>query len=74
MLLRSIKAFLTEHDLLPSQFGRRVVGDPRFVFDLRKGRTPRRDTEVRVRAWMQGFAEGRQCARSSSAAVARTRT
>jgi hypothetical protein len=28
------------------------------VLDLRMGRTPRRDTELRTRAWMQGFAVG----------------
>jgi hypothetical protein len=29
-----------------------VVGDPRFVRDLRNGREPRDDTAARVHAWL----------------------
>lgn len=59
MLLWSIEAFLREHALPPSNLGRAAVGDPRFVFDLRRGRTPRPATERRVRDWMRAYAEGR---------------
>ncbi|WP_420810173.1 hypothetical protein [Erythrobacter colymbi] len=41
-----------------TRFGRLAAHDPRFVLDLRLGRTPRRDTELRTRAWMQGYSAG----------------
>ena len=40
-----------------TKFGRLAAHDPRFVLDLRMGRTPRRETELRTRAWMQGYAD-----------------
>lgn len=58
MLLRSIEIFLREHDMLPSTFGREAANDPRFVFDLRNGRTPRPATERRVRDWMREYTAG----------------
>lgn len=57
MLLRTIETFLQDHRLPPTKFGRLAAHDPRFVLDLRMGRTPRRDTELRTRAWMQGYAD-----------------
>jgi hypothetical protein len=56
MLLRTIETFLREHDLPATKFGRLAAHDPRFVLDLRMGRTPRRETELRTHAWMQGYA------------------
>ncbi|TAD81914.1 MAG: hypothetical protein EAY70_04240 [Sphingomonadales bacterium] len=56
MLLRTIETFLREHAMPATKFGRLVAHDPRFVLDLRMGRTPRRETELRTRAWMQGYA------------------
>jgi hypothetical protein len=58
MLLRTIETFLRAHAMPATKFGRLAAHDPRFVLDLRMGRTPRRDTELRTRAWMQGFADG----------------
>jgi hypothetical protein len=58
MLIRTIEAFLREHALPASNLGRAAVGDPRFVFDLRRGRTPRPGTEQRVRDWMRAYAAG----------------
>jgi hypothetical protein len=58
MLIRSIETFLREHAMPATKFGRLAAHDPRFVLDLRMGRTPRRDTELRTRAWMQGYAQG----------------
>lgn len=58
MLLRTVETFLRTHNLPATKFGRLAVHDPRFVLDLRMGRTPRRDTELRTRAWMQGYAAG----------------
>lgn len=58
MLLRIIENFLRAHAMPATRFGRLAARDPRFVLDLRMGRTPRRDTELRTRAWMQGYADG----------------
>jgi len=32
----------------PTRFGRDAVNDPRFVFDLRRGREPRQQTVERI--------------------------
>ena len=53
ILLREIEKFLRHNDTAPTRFGRDVVGDPRFVFDLRNGRDPRPSTEARVRAYLE---------------------
>ena len=66
MLLRSIESFLRAHNLPATKFGRLAAHDPRFVLDLRMGRTPRRETELRTRAWMQGYAD-RAAAEAGSA-------
>ena len=52
-LLRDVERFLRRSDVAPTRFGREVVGDPRFVFDLRNGRDPRPRTEARVRAYLE---------------------
>jgi len=57
MLLRTIETFLRAHAMPATKFGRLAAHDPRFVLDLRMGRTPRRDTELRTRAWMQGYSD-----------------
>lgn len=36
-----------------TRFGREAVRDPRFVFDLRRGREPRPGTIERVRAFLE---------------------
>lgn len=59
MLLQSIETFLLQHNLPATKFGRLAANDPRFVLDLRKGRTPRPETENRLTAWMQAYAEGK---------------
>ncbi|WP_301751600.1 hypothetical protein [uncultured Erythrobacter sp.] len=56
MLLRTIEIFLRTHAMPATKFGRLAAHDPRFVLDLRMGRIPRPDTELRIRAWMQGYA------------------
>ena len=38
--LALIEAMLVTAGEAPSRFGRRVCGDPRLVFDLRRGRQP----------------------------------
>ncbi len=52
VLLREIEHHLRATQLSAAKFGRTVMGDPRFVFDLRKGREPRGRTERKVRAYM----------------------
>lgn len=52
-LLREIENFLRRSEVAPTRFGREVVGDPRFVFDLRNGRDPRPQTIARVLAWLE---------------------
>ena len=56
-LLREIEKFLRRSDTAPTRFGRDVVGDPRFVFDLRNGRDPRPQTVKRVRAYLEAVAQ-----------------
>ena len=52
-LLRDVEKYLRRSDVPPTRFGREVVGDPRFVFDLRNGRDPRPATVARVRAYLE---------------------
>lgn len=49
-LLPVVERHLRAHCVPPSRFGRLVTGDPRFVFDLRRGREPRAATRDRVLA------------------------
>ena len=52
-LLREVEKFLMRKAVPPARFGRDAVNDPRFVFDLRKGREPRERTSRRVRAYLE---------------------
>lgn len=54
-LLGAIEKHLRRTGTAPTRFGREVVGDPRFVNDLRRGREPRAGTVRRVRAYLEGF-------------------
>jgi hypothetical protein len=47
-LLLTVERHLRRAAMPPSRFGREVAGDPRFVFDLRRGREPRPATCRRV--------------------------
>lgn len=47
-LLQRIEAFLLASGESPSAFGTRVCGDPRLVFDLRRGRRPRSALRARL--------------------------
>jgi hypothetical protein len=57
MLIRRIERFLRETDMPWTKFGRLAVHDPRFVEDLRNGRTPRPKTERRVEHFMNIYQE-----------------
>ncbi|MCA1654362.1 MAG: hypothetical protein LC656_09370 [Sphingomonadales bacterium] len=52
-LLRDIERYIRNKDTTAARFGRDVVRDPRFVFDLRNGREPRPSTEARVRQFLE---------------------
>ena len=47
-LLSEVEKFIRIRHIPPTRFGREAVGDPRFVFDLRRGREPRPATVRRV--------------------------
>ena len=51
-LLMTVERHLRRAAVPPSRFGREVAGDPRFVFDLRRGREPRPATVDRVLAFI----------------------
>jgi 2,4-dienoyl-CoA reductase-like NADH-dependent reductase (Old Yellow Enzyme family) len=52
-LLREIEKHLRRTGTPPTAFGRAVVKDPRFVFDLRNGREPREKTVRLVQAYLE---------------------
>ena len=57
MLIRKIEVFLRQTNMPPTKFGRLATHDPRFVLDLRNGRTPRARTERRVKHFMNEYRE-----------------
>ncbi|AKQ42405.1 hypothetical protein CP97_10770 [Aurantiacibacter atlanticus] len=57
MLIRKIEVFLRHTQMPPTKFGRLATSDPRFVLDLRNGRTPRPDTEKKVEHFMNKYRE-----------------
>ena len=54
-LLDRIEIHLIKYRISATRFGRRAVGDPRFVLDLRAGRRPRRRTLERLNAYLGQF-------------------
>lgn len=59
-LLDRIERHLKESHMSATRFGRRAVGDPRFVLDLRMGRKPRRRTLEKVEAYLASRSPGRR--------------
>lgn len=51
-LLPRIENYLDRTAIAPTRFGRDFAGDPRFVLDLRQGRTPRRRVRARLVAFL----------------------
>lgn len=51
----TIEAYLRRHDMSPAGFGQRSLGDPCFVADLARGRSPSLRTADKVLVFM-GFA------------------
>ncbi len=50
--LAEIERFLSERAIEATSLGKQALGDPSFVFDLRKGRSPSARTIDKVREWM----------------------
>jgi len=48
-----VEAYLATSGMDATSFGRAALNDPRFVFDLRKGRAPSIKTVDRVIEWMR---------------------
>lgn len=57
MLLRQVEKFLRETGMPWTKFGRLAAHDPRFVEDLRNGRTPRPATERRIAQFITDYRE-----------------
>jgi hypothetical protein len=57
MLIRKIEVFLRRTGMPATKFGRLAAQDPRFVLDLRMGRSPRTRTERRVEHFMNIYQE-----------------
>lgn len=55
LLLLRIERFLVRTRMRATRFGREAMRDPRFVFDLRQGRTPKPRTVKRVLAWLHRY-------------------
>ena len=52
-LLDRIECHLRESRMSATRFGRRAVGAPRFVLDLRAGREPRKQTIEKVEQYLK---------------------
>ena len=52
-LLDRIEGHLRESRMSATRFGRRAVGGPRFVLDLRAGREPRKQTIEKVEQYLK---------------------
>ena len=57
-LLNRIEHHLLATGVTATRFGRAVVGDPRFVEDLRAGRNPRDRTIAKVAHYLDQLASG----------------
>jgi hypothetical protein len=53
-MLYEIERFMRIKQVPPTRFGREAVNDPRFVFDLRRGRAMGKRMQARVEAYLNG--------------------
>jgi hypothetical protein len=61
---KRVEAFLAAHRFKPTEFGRQAVGDPSFVLNLRRGRSPTLATADKVVSFMASFeASGQRSSR-----------
>jgi hypothetical protein len=56
-LLPRIEQYLRKTGKTASRFGKDVAGDPRLVFDMRRGRAPLRNLSNRIEALLIGAAQ-----------------
>lgn len=56
--LKDIERFIKKQKMSASAFGEQFTGSPKFVFDLRKGRSPNLDMVDRITVKMKIFQEG----------------
>lgn len=54
-LVADIDAFVAASGMSPITFGRKALGDPHFVRDLKEGRRVWPETEDKVRAFMRDY-------------------
>ncbi len=52
-LSSDLESYLASTGMTPTMFGRLAMGDPTFVFDLRKGRRAWPETEEKARRFMR---------------------
>ena len=52
-LLKEVEKYIRQNGIAPTRFGRDVLRDPRFVFDLRNGREPCPRTVARIRRFLE---------------------
>lgn len=45
---QAVERFLSVEGITPTEFGKRFASDPKFVFDLRRGREPRTETRQKI--------------------------
>lgn len=55
--LSRIERFIARKGLTESAFGKNALGDPNFVLELRRGRSPHLRTIERVERYMRGKSE-----------------
>jgi hypothetical protein len=53
-ILARVERHLRVTGTTPSRFGKDVAGDPRLVFDMRRGRIPNRPMHHRIEARLAG--------------------
>ena len=68
--LAEVEQFLLDQKLEPSSFGREALKDPKFVFDLRGGRSPNLRTIEKVKQFMQRRALGEMSVNDQRGAAA----
>jgi homoserine dehydrogenase len=63
--LERVERAITESGLTPTAFGREAIGDPTYVFYLRKGRESRSETRAAVTAFIEKLAKRRSEGRAA---------
>lgn len=56
-LVADIEAFASQHDMPETTFGRRAMGDPHFMRDIRRDRCLRPESVEKVRRFMRDYAQ-----------------